>query len=68
MIGRDFPSGIQIEAHLQLLAQIEAHWEEESQARGRREEVRGKEGGDGTGVRGSRVKYGDSILATGNLK
>ena len=67
LIGRGFPSGIQLEVHSQLVAQIEAHWEEESWARGQREEVRGKEGRDGTGVRGSRVKYGDIILA-GNLK
>ena len=68
LIGRGFPSGIQPEGHLQLLAQIEAHWEKEGQARGRREEVRGKEGRGGTGVRGSRVKYGDIILAAVSLK
>ena len=66
VIGRDFPSGIQPEGHSQL-TQIEAHSKDESQARGQREEERGNNGRDGTGVRGSRVKYGDIILA-GNLK
>ena len=58
VIGRDSPNGIQLEGHSQL-AQIKAHSVEESQARGQREEERGNNGRDGTGVRGSRVKYGD---------